>query len=80
MVGNGFHFGFDGDELFFEGVEFVLDLFAVVVTRFQGVDENFDGGGVDHFGFTSEFIFVFSEGDSSDHHDVLGTFSELDGK
>jgi len=61
-------------------VEFLLDLSAVLITRFKGVDENFDGGFVDFLAASHKHIFVVLEGNTSDHLDVLGTLFELDGK
>lgn len=63
-----------------EDVEFLLDLGAVVVTRFEGVDKDFDGGFVDFLAGSHEHVFVVFEGDAGDHLDILGTLFELDGK
>lgn len=79
-VGNGSHFGLDGDQLLGEGVELLLDLSTVLVTRFKSVDQDFDGGLVDFLAAAHEHFFVVLEGDTSDHLDVLGALFELDGK
>lgn len=78
-VGDATHLGLDGDQLFGEDVQLFRDDTTVLVTRFEGVEEDFNGGFIDLLAAAHKHVFIVLEGNSGDHLDVLGTGLELFG-